>query len=148
MKSVRSGTTENDSGDLWKGNDVIELQLGTDTHSYYQLAVNPAGVLVDIDRAVKAEFKWQSNSQAAVFKGKDYWTVEWKITPIGKGGVAAVINPLNGVDGLKPSKDNPWRFNLCRMRNRGDRKALSAFSPTGKNNFHVIYKFAKLMVNE
>ena len=30
--------------------DVVEIEIATDSHSYYQLAINPAGALVDLDR--------------------------------------------------------------------------------------------------
>ncbi len=34
---------------IWIG-DVVEVLLQTDAHSYYQIAVNPAGIIVDYDR--------------------------------------------------------------------------------------------------
>ena len=33
---------------IWYG-DVVEIELATDAHSYYQLAINPSGALVDLD---------------------------------------------------------------------------------------------------
>jgi hypothetical protein len=36
---------------LWYG-DTIEILLETDRHSYYQIAVNPAGAIIDLDHSM------------------------------------------------------------------------------------------------
>ena len=38
----------------------------------------------------------------------------------------------------------PWHFNLCRQRVRGTSIERTAFSATGKDDFYLPEKFAKL----
>ena len=44
-----SASTRDDDPAIWHG-DLIELELATETHSYYQIAISPAGHIVDLDR--------------------------------------------------------------------------------------------------
>ena len=54
------------------------------------------------------------------------------------------IDTLHNVIGSKPTPTYPWYFNLCRARLRKSGNEFSAFSPTGKRNFHNLMKFGKL----
>jgi hypothetical protein len=53
-------------------------------------------------------------------------------------------DPLHQVIGRRPSTSLPWHFNVCRQRIREDGQEASAYSPTGKANFHEVMKFAHL----
>ena len=130
--------TKHDDQAIWYG-DVIEIELDTDAHSYYQIAVNPAGALVDLDRgANKANwFRWESQAEVATQIADDHWTVEIRI-PVTEDE----NDPLNQVIGHKPSQSLPWHFNVCRQRLRENGTELSAISPTGTQGFHVPLKFA------
>ena len=134
MKTLRMSATGKDDTNIWR-DDTVELLIETLEHSYYQLAVNPAGALVDMDR-VKGVFEgigWDSGARVAATRGADRWTIEWGV-------------PLANVKGKRPTPTYPWFFNLCRSRPRDAGTDLSAFSHTGKRAFHVTRRFARLRV--
>lgn len=126
---------------VWDG-DNIEILLETQVHDYYQIAVNPAGSISEADRQMGINTDWTSCAQVATHIGEGYWSIEICIPAAGEA--AASIDPLRGVAGKKPSITYPWYMNICRMRIRADEKELTAFSPTGKPNFHDSMKFGKL----
>jgi tetratricopeptide (TPR) repeat protein len=134
------GTTRNEDPATWYG-DVVEILLESESHSYYQIAVNPSGALVDLDRgaAKKAWFGWDSQAEVATHVGEDHWTVEIRI-PL----VRDENDPLHQVVGRKPTSSLPWHFNVCRQRLRDNGEEYSAFSPTGTKSFHDTLKFGQL----
>ncbi len=131
-------TNKREDQSLWYG-DAIEILLDTDSHRYYQIAVNPAGALVDADRGAdkSAWFRWESQVEVATHVAEDHWTVEIRIPVTDDEN-----DPLNQVIGRKPSQSLPWHFNICRQRIRENGSEFSALSPTGKASFHVPLKFA------
>ena len=137
-EELNIAATKNEDQAIWYG-DVIEIELSTDSHSYYQIAVNPAGALVDLDRGAdkNARFRWESQAEVATQIAGDHWTVEIRIPVTDDEN-----DPLNQVIGRKPSQSLPWHFNICRQRIRENGSEHSAFSPTGTAGFHVPIKFA------
>ena len=133
-----SASTRDDDQAIWHG-DVIEIELATETHSYYQIAISPAGHIVDLDRgAAKGQsFGWDSKAEVATHIADDHWTVEIRF-PV----TADENDPLNQVIGRHPTQSLPWHINLCRQRIREDGQELSALSPTGTKGFHEPMKFA------
>ena len=133
-----SASTRDDDPAIWHG-DVVEIELATETHSYYQIAISPAGHIVDLDRgAAKGQwFGWDSKAEVATHIADDHWTVEIRF-PV----TADENDPLNQVIGRHPTQSLPWHINLCRQRIREDGQELSALSPTGTNGFHEPMKFA------
>lgn len=131
-------TTKNGDQAIWYG-DVVEILLDTDAHSYYQIAVNPAGAVVDIDRGTEKSnwTSWTSQAEVATHIADDHWTVEIRI-PVTQDE----NDPLHQVIGRKPTQSLPWHINVCRQRIRDDGSELSAFSPTGTAGFHEPMKFA------
>ncbi|MHC4873055.1 MAG: DUF4838 domain-containing protein [Planctomycetota bacterium] len=136
-------TTDKDEDPSIFNGDSLELLLETPTHSYYQIAVNPAGAVMDLDRKNTVESKWVSGAVIKTYRGKNFWSIEMKVPAAGDN--QEELNALYGVSGPKPTPDTPWYFNLCRVRKRDKDYEFSAFSPTGKN-FHVLLKFAKLKI--
>jgi tetratricopeptide (TPR) repeat protein len=138
--SLNIATKKNEDESIWYG-DAIEIELETDSHSYYQLVVNPAGTLVDLDRAAgkNSRFRWESQAEVATHIAEDHWNVEIRIPVTDDEN-----DPLNQVIGRKPSQSLPWHFNVCRQRIRDNGSEYSAFSPTGTAGFHVPMKFAHL----
>ena len=130
-----TGTTHDDPG-IWEG-DTIEILLETQTHSYYQIAINPAGVLVDADRSRGIDTGWSSGAAAAVHMGEDHWSIELRL-PLAKDG------KTGGISGRRPSDTYPWFLNVCRQRARPSGTERSAFSPTGEPGFHVPARFGML----
>lgn len=131
-------STEHDDQAIWYG-DAVEFLLDTDSHRYYQIAVNPAGALVDLDRGVDRSgwFRWESQAEVATHIADDHWTVEIRI-PVSQDD----NDPLNFVLGRKPSQSLPWHINICRQRIRNNGTEHSALSPTGTAGFHEPMKFA------
>ena len=130
-------STRREDQAMWYG-DCVEVHLETDSHSYYQIAVNPAGAVVDLDRATGRQFDWSSQAEVATHVADDHWTVEIRI-PV----TSDENDPLNFVVGRKPSISLPWHFNVCRQRIREHGTEYSAFSPTGTAGFHAPGKFAQ-----
>lgn len=139
----RPNVTATKNGDraLWYG-DVVEFLIETNSHSYYQIAVNPAGAIVDFDRAgvdKKSWDAWDSMAEAATEIGDDYWTIEIRIPVTDDEN-----DPLHQVVGRKPSTSLPWHVNVCRQRIRENGAEFSALSPTGASGFHHVMRFAHL----
>jgi hypothetical protein len=131
-----SASTRDDDQAIWHG-DVIEIELATETHSYYQIAISPAGHIVDLDRGAGKSFGWDSKAEVATHIADDHWTVEIRF-PV----TTDENDPLNQVIGRHPTQSLPWHINLCRQRIREDGQELSALSPTGTKGFHEPMKFA------
>ncbi len=137
-EKLNIATEKNGDMAIWYG-DAIEIEIATDSHSYYQIAFNPAGALVDIDRAAPSSqwFNWSSKAEIATQIEDGYWTAEIRI-PITKDG----NDPLHQIIGHKPTQSLPWFVNICRQRIRENASEFSAFSPTGQSRYHVPMKFA------
>jgi len=137
--------TAREAGDtsVWNG-DNVEVLLETQAHSYYQVAISPAGAVVNADREKGIDTLWQSGVEAAAHVGEREWTLELRI-PILKE--ADVGTPgAKGVVGRQPTRTYPWYFNVCRQRQRGEARELTAFSPTGQPHFHDTLKFGVMYV--
>ncbi len=137
-ESPRNVATRKDDSAIWYG-DVVEVLLETESHSYYQIAISPSGVVTDLDRGATKDkwFGWDSVAEVATHVADDHWTIEMRL-PI----TADRNDPLNQVVGRHPNRSLPWHINICRQRVRDDGSELSAFSPTGAENFHNVMKFA------
>jgi hypothetical protein len=141
-KKLNIQSTENEDPAILNG-DCVEILIETQSHSYYQFAVNPAGAIIDLDRKQDSNSKWASNAQAASYIGDGFWSVEIRIPVLGEQ--QEFIDPLNGLAGRKPTGTYPWYFNLCRQRVRSNGTEFSSFSPTGEASFYVPAKFGKLV---
>jgi hypothetical protein len=141
MQELNVTTTACDDATLLKGDAVIIL-LETQGHSYYEIAVNPAGALFDVDLKSGTNTQWSSGAQVAVNKGETFWSVEMRL-PAGDvfDGGADISTCM---EGRRPSKLYPWYFNVCRQRVRPQETERLAFSPTGESTFHVPLMFGEL----
>lgn len=131
-------STRDDDQAIWHG-DAIEIEIATETHSYYQIAISPNGHVVDLDRGAPRGqwFSWDAKAQVVTHIADDHWTVEISL-PI----TTDENDPLHQIIGRKPTQSLPWHINLCRQRIREDGQELSALSPTGTEGFHEPMKFA------
>lgn len=143
MKNLNIGTDKNEEANIWNG-DCVEILLETSTHSYYQIVVNPAGALMDLDRKTGINTLWKSGAEVATSKDEGCWNIEIRIPVVDPS--QEDLDPLSGVCGRIPSDTYPWYFNVCRQRIRGNETERSAFSPTGSEGFHELMKFGKLVV--
>jgi tetratricopeptide (TPR) repeat protein len=137
-EKLNIATTKNEDAALWYG-DAVEILIETDSHSYYQIAVNPAGAIIDLDRGAdkSSRLAWSSQAQVAAQIADDHWTVEIRIP-----ATQDENDPLHQVIGRKPTQSLPWHINVCRQRIRENGSEYSAFSPTGTAGFHVPMRFA------
>ncbi len=135
----RDTAIQHDDSAIWRG-DAIELEIATESHSYYQIVVSPEGHVVDLDReAAKGNsLRWDSKAEVATHIADDHWTVEIRI-PVTQDE----NDPLHQMIGRKPTQSLPWHINICRQRIREDGQELSAFSPTGTKGFHEPMKFGQ-----
>ena len=140
--ALANTSSKHDDEGICDGEDV-ELMLETPNHSYYQLAISPAGGLFDTDWKGGAEPRWSSQAEVATHIDGDTWSAEIRI-PIEDPSQETLL-PLIGVAGNKPSETYPWYFNVCRQSVSEKGREASAFSPTGAG-FQVPKKFGKLYV--
>lgn len=97
--------------------DFISVIFETPTRSYYEILVNPAGAVLEIDHGAGGAPGWLSGAQIAVHQGTDRWSVEFRIPIMGEG--ARVIDAEAGIDGNLPRQLAPWYFNVARQRVQG-----------------------------
>ncbi len=139
--ALTNTTPQRDNKAITEGEDV-EIMLETQNHSYYHLAISPAGGLLDTDFK-NGNTLWSSNAELATHIEGDSWSVEIRL-PIFPPTQADIL-PLLGVAGDKPSETDPWYFNVCRHAVNEKGAELSAFSPTG-GGFQAPKMFARLYV--
>jgi len=135
-------TLAKDTGD-WRVFDAdnIELLIETQAHSYYQIAINALGAMMDLDRHLRRKNdKWSSMARVAAHRGKDHWSVEVRIPVTGEDSAG---DPLHEVVGKCPTPDAPWHINIGRQRLRGEDREWTIWSPTG-SNFHDLMRFGRV----
>jgi len=156
-KLVIGSKKDNDPA-IWQG-EHLELLIETDKHSYYQIVLNPAGAVIDLDRGVTMKggkaYEWSSQAGVAAHVGDGYWSAELRL-PI----TASDEDPRHQIIGTRPfaakqaSLDSGkgtslfWYFNLHRKRAGAKAVETTAFSPLGPDasSFHVPLKFARIYV--
>lgn len=156
-KLVIGSKKDNDPA-IWQG-EHLELLIETDKHAYYQVVVNPAGAVIDLDRGVTMKggkaYQWSSQAEVAAHVGDGYWSAEIKL-PI----TTSDEDPLHKIIGNQPfaakTRDAKtgkgtnlfWYFNLYRHRAGTEQATKTAFSVLGPEakSFHVPLKFARLYV--
>ena len=143
---------------IWQG-EHLEVLIETDRHSYYQIVVNPAGAIIDLDRGVTMKqgraYEWSSQAQVAAHVGKDFWSVEIRLPITGSDE-----DPLHQILGVRPfdakakaresgkGTSLPWYFNLFRKRAGTTTGETSSFSPLEAEaaSFHAPRRFARIYV--
>lgn len=140
MDNVRTPTTESGDWRIFDG-DNVEVMVETQVHSYYQIAVNAAGAVVDLDRTFGHQnLDWTSLAQVATHQGENYWSVEMRIPVTGEETPG---DPLHEVAGWQPTADAPWHIQVGRQRLRGEDREWTTWSETG-SNFHDLMRFGRL----
>ncbi len=155
MDALVTPATRNGDNTIYDG-DSIELLLETPTHAYYQISIDPKGLVNDLDRPgagmigrathINNNTLWDAGIELAAHRGDDYWSLEIRVPAMGPE--QEEILPNFGVAGDKPSTAAPWYFNVCRIRRAGGGLELSTFSPTYEGGFHFRGRFAKLLPEE
>lgn len=132
---------QNDDARILEG-DHVQMLIETQTHGFYQIAVNPQGLVLDSDHEGGVKPKWSANAEVASHIGEGFWSVEMRL-PVA-GDMQAAVDALNGISGRKPAGTYPWYINICRQRVRGASAERFAFSPTSKPDFLEPAKFGRL----
>ena len=145
MENLNIGTTKNEDPAIWEG-DTIEIFIETQNHAFYQITVNPAEAIMDVDWNTKLQTKWDSEAKLAVHKGTDFWTVEIMIPVAGEMQEQAL--PFQMVSGSTPIKTDPWYFNIGRTRRHESGTEYSMFSAKGKLKFRNTEKFGILYMEK
>lgn len=136
------GTEEDHHPGIFYG-DTIEVLIETDEHSYYQIVLNPAGAINDLNRGnpKNSWYEWKSQTELEAQVGNDYWTIE-AVIPVDQDS----DDPNHVVAGKKPTEANPWHINICRQRMRNNEPAYSCWSVSKSKGFHDVMKFGKVYV--
>lgn len=137
-------TTDVDGDRAIFAGETIELLLdtGAGANAYYQIVINPAGAVIDLDRSRGVYYNWSSGARAHAHIGEGYWSLEVRI-PVDPTEEFDP-DPDVGIIGAPPTDESPWFFNVCRLRIRGDERVGQVFSPTG-GGFHVPERFGRLI---
>ncbi len=130
--------TERD-GPLWE-EEVVEVFLDPvgDLESYFEIEVNPLNTVLDLvlrrnRSGYVKDSAWRCEGlRTVVAQTATGWSVELAI-------------PFRSVAASPPKAGDRWRVNFCRIdRPPGVPRELSAWSPTGRANFHMPERFGSL----
>lgn len=129
--------------DVW-GGDSVALMIETPVHAYYQIEVNPDGVIFDADRSSGLVKRWESQAQVTTEKHADHWRAVISIPVMAPEKNQG--DPYHYVVGPKPSKDQLWYIQVGRVRVRPAGRVPQAIMATG-GTYHDKAKFAKLAID-
>ncbi len=120
--------------------ETVEVFLDPtgDLESYFEIEVNPLNAVLDLvlrrnRSGYTKNFAWRCEDlRTAVVKSATAWSVELSI-------------PFRSLLGMPPKPGDHWRVNFCRIdRPPGVPRELTAWSPTGRANFHTPERFGVL----
>lgn len=120
--------------------EVVEIFLDPfgDLESYFEIEVNPLNAVCDlmlrrVRSGYRKEFAWDCEGlRTEVKKSATGWSAEFSI-------------PFASLAPTLPILNQPWRVNFLRIdRPKNSARELSAWSPTGRANFHVQEQFGFL----
>lgn len=135
--------TQHDDPAMLQG-DYLSVLLESTAHSFYEIAVNPAGVILDADHHGDAPaYNWDSQAEAYVHLHEDGWSIELVIPIMHQND-----DPLHIIDGRKPPRGLPWFINLGRQHLDGDNRLFTTFSPIGEQGFYDAFTLGKLYLKK
>ena len=120
--------------------EVVEVFLDPagDLESYFEIEVNPLNAVLDLvlrrnRSGYVKDFAWRCEGlRTAVAKSATAWSAEFSI-------------PFPSLIAAPPEVGDRWRANFCRIdRPPGGPRELTAWSPTGRANFHTPERFGIL----
>jgi len=121
--------------------EVVEVFLDTeaDGMGYFEIEVNPNNAVLDgcmrrVRSGFRKDFRWRCEGlRTAVRSFPGGWAAEMAI-------------PFRSLSGNNPSAGARWRVNFTRIdRPKGEPRELSAWSPTGYDQFHMPERFGILI---
>jgi len=118
VKEIKDSCKEY-GGPVWNENEIeVFFDPKGSQSDYKHICVNTLGTIADYETLKgKAESKWNSGAQAAVFKGDKYWSMELKI-------------PLKNLNESAMQPGDIWNFNICRVRKTVTPGQYMCWSPT------------------
>jgi hypothetical protein len=138
MDKMVAKTKDNDDRGIYK-DDYVELVIETPGHSYFRIAVNPNGAILDesqdptiIERDT-LPLLWNPGIKTVVKKEKDRWTAE-------------IMIPVKDFGKIGPTEAYPWGINVCRNRMVGGKSEKSALVPSEKTEFPDMSKLGILVM--
>jgi hypothetical protein len=145
-KNLVSHYTNHDD-ELWK-EDAFEIFLDPkgDKKDYYELQVNPKGIIFDshLPKYRKNQNDWSSKMVAAtVMDGTlnddtdtdNGWTLE----------LAIPFESMTEGGGVPPKSGDSWRMNFFRVDASSEKKkTYSAWSPPMRGDFHTLSRFGEV----
>jgi len=108
------------------------------------MEINPNGEIVEGDPVTN---RWKSLADVKVEKGTDSWRLNVRIPTVGADEASS--DPMHRVSGSMPSVEDPWYFNIARVRNikESDRQAFSTRKDKkGKGDWYSVSKFGRLEI--
>jgi hypothetical protein len=133
---------------LWE-EEVVEVFLQPDPakKNYIELEVNPLGAMLDIYLLdIRKPLFYESwNSAKLQWAAQVDGTVDGK--PGDKAWTCEIAFPLEDAataPNFPPKPGDTWRMNLNRVEVKPNAELLS-WSPTGKDDFHMLAMFGKLV---
>jgi Carbohydrate family 9 binding domain-like len=117
--------------------EVVEVFLDPvgDLECYFEIEVNPLNAVLDLvlrrnRSGYVKDFAWRCEGlRTAVARDDTGWRAELSI-------------PFSALTSAPPSNGSRWRANFLRIdRPPGTERELSAWSPTGRANFHLPERF-------
>ncbi len=121
--------------------EVVEVFLDTEADGfvYFEIEVNPNNTVLDgcmrkVRSGFRKDFRWRCEGlQTAVRRVEGGW-------------VAELALPFASLTGTLPVAGTRWRVNFTRIdRPEGKPRELSAWSPTGRDQFHIPERFGWLI---
>ncbi|MEI6422624.1 MAG: DUF4838 domain-containing protein [Lentisphaerota bacterium] len=138
MDKIVAKTKDNDDRGIYK-DDYVELVIETPGHSYFRIAVNPNGAILDesqdptiIERDT-LPLLWNPGIKTVVKKEKDRWTAE-------------IMIPVKDFGKIGPTEAYPWGINVCRNRMVGGKSEKFALVPSEKAEFPDMSKLGILVM--
>jgi hypothetical protein len=135
-------TTTAETNLLWDW-DVAEAFIGADPDNitrYKEFQVSPQGEWVDLDIDRKnplPEGGWRWNSGYRVAARIDHARKMW---------FGAMAIPYAAIDNRPARTGNELRINFYRLQGPKPNRAMIAWQPTGKRNYHVPESFGRLVL--
>lgn len=133
--------------------EVVEVFFSprAELNSYYEIEISPLNVIYDLfilndlDGHIEALDQWNCKGMATAvhIEGQvnrrnlqdEYWSVE----------IAVPFRSLYVSGHIPPQPGDEWRMNLYRIDRAREVDEYSAWSPTGKINFHLPHSFGRVI---
>ena len=145
--ALKSPYTEHDD-ELWKA-DAFEIFLDPkgDKRDYYELQVNPQGVIFDsyLPKYRKNQNDWSSNM--VVKTVMDGTLNDDSDTDVGWTAELAIpFASLTEGGGVPPKNGERWKINFFRVdAGKSDKKGYAAWSPPMRGDFHTLARFGQVI---